>query len=113
MSVNVRYSVDHPVFASQARAASTYLSDWMDLFEFTEGVLYVDVTAIDAGASIVITAEGSPDKVKAWKEATMPTITATGQPDPLHLANFGRFVRIKAVVAAGNATFSTRLVGKT
>jgi hypothetical protein len=113
MSVNVRYSVDHPVFIAQARAAGTYLSDWMDLFEFTEGVLYVDVSAIDPGANIVVTAESSPDKVTAWKEAAMPTITAAGQPDPLHLVNFGRFVRIKAVVAAGNATFSARLLGKT
>lgn len=113
MSVNVRYSVDHPVFVNQARAAGTYLSDWMDLFEFIEAVLYVDVTALDPGASITITAESSPDKAQAWKEATMPSITATGQPDPLHLVNFGRFVRVKAVVAAGNATFSSRLVGKT
>jgi hypothetical protein len=113
MSVNARYTVDHPVFSSQVRAAGTYLSDWMDLFEFAEGLLYVDVTAIDPGANIVVTAESSPDKVKAWKEATMTTITATGQPDPLHLANFGRFVRIKAVVAGGNATFSSKLVGKT
>jgi hypothetical protein len=113
MSVNVRYAVDHPVFVSQARAAGTYLSDWTDLFEFIEGVLYVDVTALDPGANIVVTAESSPDKVKGWKEAAMPTIAVTGQPDPLHLSNFGRFVRIKAVVAAGNATFSTRLMGKT
>lgn len=113
MSVNVRYTVDHPVFTSQARAAGTYLSDWMDLFEFTEGVLYVDVTALDPGATIDITVEGSPDKVKAWNEAAMPTVTATGQPDPLHLVNFGRFVRVKAVVAGGSATFSSKLVGKT
>ncbi len=113
MSVNVRYAVDHPVFASQARAADTYLSDWMDLFEFTEGVLYVDVTAIDPGANIVVTAESSPDKVKAWKEAAMPTIIPTGQPDQLHLSNFGRFDPIQAVVAAGNATFNARVVGKT
>jgi len=113
MSVNVRYTVDHPVFSSQVRAAGTYLSDWMDLFEFAEGVLYVDVTAIDPTASIDITAESSPDKAKAWTEASMPTITAVGQPDPLHLVNFGRYVRIKAVVAGGNATFSTKLVGKT
>lgn len=111
MSAIRHYTVTHPALTPAARTGSGQ-SGVLDFFEFIEGIVLVDVTAIDPGASLVIKAEASPDQSRWWELATMPAITATGKYS-LSLVNFGRFIRVSYTVTGGNATFSVEIIGKT
>ena len=98
---------------------ATY-SSWFSLDEYSEGVLFLNVSAKDAGASsLEITVEVGQDNVTAFplqdpsgNAIGFPLITATGQ-YTFQLSNFPMHTRFKYLVlgAAGADGFTFTLDG--
>ena len=103
MSMSQHYTVPHQALGSAARTGSGQ-SGALDFFEFAEGIVLVDVTAIDPGASLVIKTETSPDQNRWWELGTMSAIIAVGK-QSLSLANLGRYIRVTYSVTGGSGGY--------
>lgn len=96
--------------ASAARTATATVDIGGLPAEYTEAVIYIDVTAVTGvSASMTITYQSSPDGVTFYDHTSGMAIVAVGR-QAIRVANtIGRFGRINFVIAASvspNFTFS-------
>lgn len=95
--------------------AGTYYAptNGIDVADYTEGLLFIDITALTAVTTLDFDVE-TYDGAK-WYDlgVTIDQQTATGQV-LVPLTNFGEKIRLKYVVggAAHTATFSAKFIGK-
>lgn len=106
-------------FASAQRGADTYYSDWLHVGSLHELLVLVDVTVLSAGSpTLAITLQTSPNASTAFDHTVFggecEILIATGKYSEA-VSNFGKFVRLKAVVAGTDTpkvTFEAFIVAK-
>jgi len=102
-------------FPSAERGADTYYSDWLHVGSLHELLVLVDVTVVSGTThTLNVTLQTSPKALNDFDHTSLTELTAVGkQAEPV--TNFGKFVRLKAVVAGTDTplvTFSAYLVAK-
>ncbi len=91
--------------SSGLKTAATAQSSAFDVSAYTEGQIFIDVTAEAAVSTLDITIQTSPDNVTWYTHTTVGQITATGQTRQA-ITNFGNYLRIHYVVGGTSFTFS-------
>lgn len=84
--------------SSGIRTASTSQTSAFDVSSYTEGQVFVDVTATTgAPVTLDVTVQTSPDNTTWYTHTTITQITTTGQYRQA-ITNFGKYVRLNDVV---------------
>jgi hypothetical protein len=91
--------------SSGVKTAATAQSTGFDVSAYTEGQIFVDVTAEAATSTLDIIIQTSPDNVTWYTHTTISQITATGQYRQA-ITNFGNYLRIYYTVGGTSFTFS-------
>lgn len=91
--------------ASGLKTSATSQTSAFDLSAYSEGQIFVDVTAEGSTSTLDITIQSSPDNITWYTHAAMTQITATGQYRQA-ITNFGKYVRIYYTVGGTSFTFS-------
>lgn len=99
------------LLSSGLKTAATAQSTAFDVSAYTEGQIFVDVTAEGATSTLDITVQTSPDNSTWYTHTTIGQITATGQTRAA-ITNFGNYLRINYVVGGTSFTFSVTGVFK-
>ena len=99
------------VFLSSGLASATAQSTGFDVSAYTEGQIFIDVTAEGDVSTLDITIQTSPDNAIWYTHTTVAQITAIGQYRAA-VTNFGNYMRINYVVGGTSFTFSVTAVFK-
>jgi len=99
------------LLSSGIKTAATAQSTAFDVSAYTEGQIYIDVTAEAGTSTLDITIQTSPDNATWYTHTTVAQITATGQTRQA-VTNFGNYLRINYVVGGTSFTFSVTGVFK-
>jgi len=91
--------------SSSTQTAATGTSSPFEVSAYTEGQIFVDVTAESGTSTLDITIQTSPDQVTWYTHTTMSQISATGQVRQA-ITNFGKYIRVSYVVGGTSFTFS-------
>jgi len=91
--------------SSGIKTAATSQSSTFDVSAYTEGQIFVDVTAEGGSSTLDIIIQTSPDNVTWYTHTTISQITATGQTRAA-VSNFGNYMRIYYTVGGTSFTFS-------
>jgi len=102
-------------FASAQKGAGTYYSEWQHIGSLHELLVLVDVTAVSGTThTLNVTLQTSPKASKDFDHTSLTEMTDAGkQTQPV--TNFGKFVRLQAVVAGTDTptvTFEAFIVAK-
>lgn len=93
------------LLSSGTYTAATGYSTAFDVSSYTEGQVFINVTA-EAGASTLdVTIQVSPDNAAWYTHTAVAQITETGQYRAA-IANIGNYLRIKYIVGGTSFTFS-------
>jgi hypothetical protein len=108
--VSASYAEDHKTrminfLSSGLRTASTAQSSAFDVSAYSEGQIFIDVTAEGSVSTLDITIQTSPDNLTWYTHTTVGQITATGQTRQA-VTNFGNYMRIYYTVGGSSFTFS-------
>jgi hypothetical protein len=91
--------------SSGLKTAATAQSSAFDVSAYTEGQIFIDVTAEAGTSTLDVIVQTSPDNVTWYTHTTVAQITATGQTRAA-VSNFGNYMRIAYTVAGTSMTFS-------
>jgi len=91
--------------SSGLKTAATAQSSAFDVSSYTEGQIFIDVTAEVGVSTLDITIQSSPDNVTWYIHTTVGQISATGQTRAA-VTNFGNYLRINYTVGGTSFTFS-------
>jgi len=91
--------------SSGTYTAATSYSTAFDCSSYTEGQIFIDVTAESGASTLDVTIQVSADNSTFYTHTTVAQITATGQYRTA-VTNFGNYVRMKYVVGGTSFTFS-------
>ncbi len=91
--------------SSGIKTAATAQSSAFDVSAYTEGQIFIDVTAEASTSTLDITIQTSPDNATWYTHSTVGQITATGQTRQA-ITNFGNYLRINYIVGGTSFTFS-------
>ncbi|MCE5212987.1 MAG: hypothetical protein LLG40_15705 [Deltaproteobacteria bacterium] len=97
--------------SSGLKTAATSQTSAYDVSAYSEGQIFVDVTAEGSVSTLDIIIQTSPDNVTWYTHTTMSQITATGQVRQA-ITNFGNYIRIYYTVGGTSFTFSVTGVFK-
>ena len=97
--------------SSGVKTAATAQSSAFEVSAYTEGQIFVSVTAEADTSTLDITIQTSPDDSVWYTHTAMTQITATGQSRQA-ITNFGKYVRMSYIVAGTSFTFSVTGVFK-
>jgi len=97
--------------AGGLKTAATAQSTGFDVSAYTDGQIFIDVTAEGATSTLDITIQTSPDNAVWYTHTTVGQITAIGQTRAA-VTNFGNYMRINYVVGGTSFTFSVTAVFK-
>ena len=97
--------------SSGLKTAATAQSTGFDISAYTEGQIFIDVTAEGGVSTLDITIQTSPDNAIWYTHTTVAQITAIGQYRAA-VTNFGNYMRINYVVGGTSFTFSVTGVFK-
>jgi len=102
-------------FPSAERAEGTHYSEWQHVGSLHELLVLVNVTAVSTGTpSLTITLQTSPKASTDFDHTTFNSISTVSK-QLKAVSNFGKFVRLKAVVAGTDTptvTFEAFIVAK-
>ena len=103
-------------FASAQRGAGTYYSEWQHIGSLHELIVLVDITAVSGTThTLNVTLQTSPNATADFDHTSLTEMNSVSkQTKPT--TNFGKFVRLKAVVAGTDTptvTFQAFIVAKT
>ena len=93
------------------RTAATAQSTGFDVSAYTEGQIFIDVTAEASTSTLDITIQTSPDNAVWYTHTTVGQISAIGQTRAA-VTNFGNYMRINYTVGGTSFTFSVTGVFK-
>lgn len=99
------------LLSSGTYTAATANSTAFDVSAYTEGQIFVDVTAEAATSTLDIIIQVSPDNSVWYTHTTVSQITATGQYRAA-ITNCGNYLRINYTVGGTSFTFSVTGVFK-
>jgi hypothetical protein len=99
------------LLSSGIKTAATAQSTAFDVSAYTEGQIFIDVTAEADTSTLDVTIQASPDNATWYTHTTIAQITATGQTRQA-ITNFGNYLRINYVVGGTSFTFSVTGVFK-
>lgn len=99
------------LLSSGVKTAATAQSSAYDVSAYTEGQIFIDVTAESGTSTLDVTIQTSPDNATWYTHTTVSQITATGQTRTA-ITNFGNYLRINYVVGGTSFTFSVTGVFK-
>jgi hypothetical protein len=85
--------------ASGTRTAATVQTTAFDVSAFTEGQIFIDVTAKVDNPTLDVTIQTSPDNNTWYTHTAMTQIINTGQYRQA-ITNFGKYIRLQHVVGA-------------
>jgi len=85
--------------SSGIRTAATAQTTAFDVSSYTEGQIFIDVTAKVDSPTLDVTIQTSPDNATWYTHTAMTQITTTGQYRQA-ITNFGKYVRLNHVVGA-------------
>ncbi len=85
--------------SSGTRTAATAQTTAFDVSAYTEGQIFIDVTAKVGSPTLDVTIQTSPDNSTWYTHTAMTQITTTGQYRQA-IMNFGKYVRLQHVVGA-------------
>lgn len=85
--------------SSGTRTAATAQTTAFDVSAYTEGQIFIDVTATVDSPTLDVTIQTSPDNSTWFTHTAMTQITTTGQYRQA-ITNFGKYVRLQHVVGA-------------
>lgn len=91
--------------SSGLKTAATAQSSAFDVSAYSEGQVFIDVTAEAAVSTLDVIVQTSPDNVTWYTHTTISQITATGQTRSA-VSNFGNYMRIYYTVGGTSMTFS-------
>ena len=91
--------------SSGLKTAATAQSTAFDVSAYTEGQIFIDVTAEGATSTLDITVQTGPDNATWYTHTTVGQISATGQTRAA-VTNFGNYLRISYTVGGTSFTFS-------
>lgn len=97
--------------SSGIKTAATAQSTAFDVSSYTEGQIFVDVTAEAGTSTLDITVQTSPDNAVWYTHTTVGQISAIGQTRAA-VTNFGNYMRINYTVGGTSFTFSVTGVFK-
>ncbi|MFA5423043.1 MAG: hypothetical protein WC374_04230 [Phycisphaerae bacterium] len=97
--------------SSGVKTAATSQTSAFDVSAYSEGQIFVDVTAESGTSTLDIIIQTSPDNVTWYTHTTISQITATGQTRQA-ITNFGNYLRIYYTVGGTSFTFSVSGVFK-
>lgn len=102
-------------FPSAQRGADTYYSEWQHIGSLHELLVLVDITVVSGTThTLTVTLQTSPNASDDFDHtalAEMNSVSKKTEP----VTNFGKFVRLEAVVAGTDTptvTFSAHIVAK-
>jgi len=102
-------------FELTERGAGTYESEWLHLGSLHELLVLINVTAVSGTThTLNVTLQTSPDASTVFDHTTLTEMTDTGN-QVSSISNFGKFARLKAVVAGTDTpkvTFEGFIVAK-
>lgn len=87
------------LLSSGTRTAATAQTTAFDVSAYTEGQIFIDVTAKVDNPTLDVTIQTSPDNATWFTHTAMTQITTTGQYRQA-VTNFGKYVRLQHVVGA-------------
>jgi len=96
------------LLSSGTYTAATGYSTAFDVSAYSEGQVFVSVTAEADVSTLDVTIQVSPDNTTWYTHTTIGQITATGQTRQA-ISNFGNYVRIKYVI--GGTSFALSITG--
>jgi len=85
--------------SSGTRTAATAQTTTFDVSSYTEGQIFIDVTAKVDNPTLDVTIQTSPDNATWFTHTAMSQITTTGQYRQA-ITNFGKYLRLNHVVGA-------------
>ena len=91
--------------SSGLKTAATAQSSAFDVSAYSEGQIFIDVTAEAAVSTLDVIVQTSPDNVTWYTHTTISQITAIGQTRTA-VSNFGNYMRIYYTVGGTSFTFS-------
>jgi hypothetical protein len=91
--------------SSGIKTAATAQSSAFEVSAYTEGQIFIDVTAEAGTSTLDVTVQTSPDNVTWYTHTTIGQISATGQTRAA-VTNFGNYMRINYTVGGTSFTFS-------
>ena len=97
--------------SSGLKTTATAQSTGFNVSAYTEGQIFIDVTAEGGVSTLDITIQTSPDNAIWYTHTTVVQITAIGQYRAA-VTNFGNYMRINYVVGGTSFTFSVTGVFK-
>jgi type II secretory pathway pseudopilin PulG len=97
--------------SSGIKTAATAQSTAFDVSSYTEGQIFIDVTAEAGTSTLDVTVQTSPDNATWYTHTTVGQISAIGQTRAA-ITNFGNYLRINYVVGGTSFTFSVAGVFK-
>lgn len=97
--------------SSGLKTAATAQSTAFDVSAYSEGQIFIDVTAEASVSTLDITIQTSPDNTTWYTHTTVGQITAIGQTRQA-ITNFGNWMRINYAVGGTSMTFSVTGVYK-
>jgi len=97
--------------SSGLKTTATAQSTGFNVSAYTEGQIFIDVTAEGGVSTLDITIQTSPDNAIWYTHTTVAQITAIGQYRAA-VTNFGNYMRINYVVGGTSFTFSVTGVFK-
>jgi hypothetical protein len=100
-----RKTSDKTLLSSGTYTAATGYSTAVDVSAYTEGQIFINVTAEADTSTLDITVQVSPDNSVWYTHTAVGQITATGQTRAA-ITNFGKWIRIKYVVGGTSFTYS-------
>ena len=109
----------HVMFTKATRTAASTDSTAISVKEFSSGLLFLDVGAVEANSSLDITIYTSPDDGTTWHQLATMTQVLVGQAStqrPIQaLTDMGSRIKATAVIASSgtkSVNFGLKLVGK-
>jgi len=99
------------LLSSGTYTAATAYSSSYEVSAYSEGQIFIDVTAEADASTLDVTVQVSPDDSTWYTHTAVGQITATGQTRQA-ITNFGKYLRIKYVVGGTSFTFSVKSVFK-
>lgn len=102
------------LFSKASRAAATYTSSVIDVSQYEEGLILIDVDTVGTSATLTPTVQIADDKNGPWFDhpTTIAAISTVSQ-KAYSFTNIGHFMRVSAVVATAAVDFSIDFLGKT
>ncbi len=99
------------LLSSGTYTAATGYSTAFDVSSYSEGQVFINVTAEADTSTLDVTVQTSPDNSVWYTHTAVTQITAAGQYRQA-IANFGNYLRIKHVVGGTSFTYSVTGVFK-